>query len=106
MWIILIVFALFLILVIKSEHHLRKLKLTIILLALVLIYVSVITWFNSDQIDLSSPSGVVNAVYVYFGWVGQTTANLFGIGKDTVVAVGNVVKVNQTNKKDFADGRV
>lgn len=106
MWIILIVFALFLILVIKSEHHLRKIKLAIILIALILIYFSVVTWFNSDQIDLSSPGGIVNAVYVYFGWVGETGNKIFGIGKDTFNAVGDVIKTNQTEKKKIDDGRI
>jgi hypothetical protein len=85
---------------------LRKVKLTVILLVLVLIYFSVVTVFNSDKVDLNSPGGVINAVYIYFGWVGETGAKLFGIGKDTFNAVGNVIKGNQTEDKKADDGRI
>lgn len=107
MWLIFVVFAIFLVFVIKSEHHLRKVKLAVILLVLLLIYFSIAIWSNSEAVDFSTPGGIMNAVYVYFGWVGETSAKLFGIGKDTVVAVGNVIKVNQTeDKKKVDDGRI
>ena len=52
--------------------------------------------FSSEDVDLTSPKGIVKAVYLYFGWMGRTFSNLWDIGKDTAVSVGNVIKMNMT----------
>ncbi len=105
-WIIFAVFALFIVIMLKAEHAGRKVKLVFILVVLLLIYASVVGWFGSDKVDLDSPKGVVNSVYLYFGWIGKNVANIADIGKDSVIAVGNVIKGNQTNdSKKINDGR-
>jgi len=79
------------------EHHSRKVKIVVIILIGALIYFSMINIFTSEQVDLTSPRGVVNAVYIYFGWIGQTASSLWDIGADTAGLVGNAVKVNNTD---------
>jgi len=78
------------------EHHTRKIKIAFVVLFALLIYFSVIGVLNSKEVSLDSPKGIVSAVYYYFGWLGNTFNNLWEIGGNTVVAVGNVIKFNQT----------
>ena len=78
------------------EHHGRKLKWIALIIIGVLLYFSIANIFTSEDVDLSSPKGIINAVYVYVGWIGETSAKLWDIGKDTTVAVGNAIKLNQS----------
>jgi hypothetical protein len=80
----------------KMEHHGRRYKAIIIVILGFLIYFSVVSIFSSEQVDLSSPRGVVNAVYVYFGWMGHAASNLWDVGVETVGMVGNAVKINNS----------
>jgi hypothetical protein len=99
MWVaigILVVLGLFLI---KMEHHSRKVKLVIIVLIGALIYFSVVGLFSSDRVDLTSPSGIMNAAYVYVGWIGETSVKLWDVGKNSVKMVGNAVRFNQTEEQ-------
>ncbi|MBT7101943.1 hypothetical protein HN935_00340 [archaeon] len=96
-WVIVAVFVLAGLWYLKMEHHSRKMKVVIIVLIGALIYFSMINIFTSSQVDLTSPRGVVNAVYIYFGWIGQTASSLWDIGSDTVGLVGNAIKVNNTD---------
>jgi len=93
-WIIIGVFVLIGLWYLKMEHHGRKVKIVVIALIGALIYFSMMGIFTSEQVDLTSPRGIVNAVYVYFGWIGQTTSSLWDIGTDTVHLVGNAIKVD------------
>lgn len=77
------------------EHHMRKVKLAVILIIVFLLYLSLSSVFNSEA-SLNSPKGIINAVYVYFGWLGQTIGNLWDIGVDTAHTVGNAIKINST----------
>ena len=95
--IILAVFVLLGLIFLKLEHHGRKIKLAVLILIGLLIYFSIANLFISEQVDLTSPKGIIGAVYVYFGWLGQTASKLWGVGKDTVVAVGNAIKFNVTS---------
>ena len=52
------------------------------------------TVFNSDEVNLDSPRGVVNGIYLYVGWLGDTISSLWDVGQDTISTVGHVVKVN------------
>jgi multisubunit Na+/H+ antiporter MnhC subunit len=81
---------------IKMEHHARKVKVIFIVLVGLLLYFSIVSIFSSEKVDLTSPKGVVNAVYVYFGWIGTTIGNLWDIGADTAHTVGNAIKINNT----------
>jgi len=78
---------------IKMEHHARKLKVVAAILIILLLYFSVSGVLNSNQVDITSPSGIVNAVYLYVGWIGHTAVNLWNVGVETVNMVGNAVKV-------------
>jgi hypothetical protein len=96
-WVIIALFVLAGLWFLKLEHHSKKVKVVIIVLIGAVIYFSMMNIFTSDQVDLTSPRGVVNGVYVYFGWIGRTASNLWDIGADTVSLVGNAVKVNNTD---------
>tara|TARA_Y100000310_G_C20651820_1_gene799852 strand:- start:1693 stop:2004 length:312 start_codon:yes stop_codon:yes gene_type:complete len=94
--IFLAIFVLLAFLVLRVEHLGRKVKIVAIILIGLLIYFSIASIFSSESIDLTSPRGVVNAVYVYIGWIGKTANNLWDVGKDTVNMVGNAIKFNAT----------
>lgn len=99
-WTVMAVFiALFIILgfwFIKMEHHGRKIKIVLILIAVLLLYFSVVHVFNSNDVDLKSPGGVVKAVYAYFGWIGRSVGNLWDVGRDTTGRVVQAVQLNET----------
>jgi hypothetical protein len=69
----------------------------------VLIYLSMSSVLSSDSVDITSPRGIVNAMYVYVGWLGETTASLFDISKETAVATGNAIKVEEEGKADLPE---
>jgi NADH:ubiquinone oxidoreductase subunit 2 (subunit N) len=82
----------------QLEHHTRKIKIAAIIAIAALIYFSITGIFTSDQVDLTSPSGIVNAVYLYVGWIGSTATELWDIGAQTTHMVGNAIKVNSTQE--------
>jgi len=98
-WIVIGVFILLGLWFIKMEHHTKKIKILVLILIGALIYFSMIGIFSSEKVNLTSPRGVVNAVYVYFGWIGQTTGKLWDIGSDTVGMVGNAIKINNSSEE-------
>ena len=81
---------------VKLDHHARKIKIVIIVILVLIAYFSIMGIFKSNEVDVTTPKGIVNAVYIYFGWIGQTFSNLWDIGTDTVTTVGNAIKVNNT----------
>ena len=93
-WIILGVFILVGFWYLKMEHHSRKVKAVFIVIVVALLYLSMVGIFSSEKVNLTSPSGIVNGVYVYFGWMGQTMGSLWNIGVDTFRTVGNAIKIN------------
>jgi len=95
--IIIVVFVLLGLIFLRLEHHGRKIKLIVLVLIGLLLYFSIANLFTSEQTDLSSPKGIMRAVYIYFGWLGQTASKLWDVGKDTVTAVGNAIKFNMTS---------
>ncbi len=97
-WIILAIFVLVGVFYVKMEHHSRKIAIVLIVIIGALLYFSLIGVFNSEKVDLSSPRGIVNAVYIYFGWIGQTATNLWDIGLETSHTVGNAIKINNTDE--------
>ena len=98
-WVIIGVFILIGLWYIKVEHHARKVKIIVIVIIGALIYFSMIGIFSSEKVDLTSPRGLVNSVYVYFGWIGQTSSALWDIGTDTANLVGNAIKINRTDER-------
>ena len=81
------------------EHHSRKIKVLVIAIIGFTLYFSIVGMMSSEKVDIASPRGIVNAIYIYFGWVGETAATLWDIGSDTVTLVGNAIKLNITEEE-------
>jgi hypothetical protein len=83
----------------KVEHHAKRVKIVIILIIGAIIYFSIVGHFSSNSVDITSPRGIINGVYLYFGWIGQTASSLWDIGVDTTHLVGNAIRPNDTDQK-------
>jgi len=81
----------------KIEHYAQRIKIVVLIIIGFLIYFSVSSVLSSEKLDITSPQGIFNAAYVYFGWAKQTAVNLWNIGTDTVKLVGNAIKVNNSD---------
>lgn len=99
-WVVIAIFVFIGLFYLKMEHHTHKIKILVILVIGFIIYFSIVNHFNSDEVDITSPSGIVNGLYLYVGWMGQTATNLWDIGTDTSSMVGNAVKVNTTKQEE------
>ncbi len=88
----------------SAEHHFHRARLIVTVLIFAVLFLSIISWFNSSKVDFGSPSGVVNSVYSYFGWIGSTGIKLFDAGRDSFSTIGNAIKGNST-KQEYNDGR-
>jgi hypothetical protein len=99
-WVIVAIFVVLGLFFAKMEHHTQKIKIIIIIIVGFVLYFSVMGIFSSEQVSLDSPKGIVNAVYVYFGWMGETSAKLWDIGTDTAVLVGDAIKMDDTERED------
>jgi len=80
----------------KLGHFDRKIKLVLLIFLGVLVYISIVSIFSSEKVDLTSPGGIAKAIYLYFGWLGRTFANLWDVGKQTVHMVGDAIRLNMT----------
>lgn len=89
----------------KFEHHGRKIKVILGIILIAILYLSLAGIFNSGQVDVTSPKGIVQAAYLYVGWLGETATSLWDIGKETVGMVGNAIKINNTQEEHTKDGR-
>ncbi len=103
-WVALIFLAVAAFVFFKFEHHLRLLRIALLGLIVILVYLSMSAVLSSNEVDLSSPKGVVNAVYLYVGWLGETTVELFDIGTDTSKLVGNAVRVEDPDRAEAPGG--
>lgn len=88
---------------IKLEHDFKAIKAIVLIVILLLIGGSIYAWTKSDKNDLSSPKGIVNSVYLYCVWVGDTSMKLFATLSDSFRTVGNAIKGNET--RSSSDGR-
>ena len=104
-WIIIGVFVLIGLWYLKMEHHTRKVKAIIIVVIVALLYFSMMSVFSSEKVNLTSPSGIVHGVYVYFGWMGSTAASLWDIGTDTVRTVGNAIRIGEDDSDEETSGQ-
>lgn len=98
-WIIIALFVFIGLFALKMEHSTKRYKVIVIVVIGFLLYFSMMSLFSSQEVDLSNPRGIVNAVYIYFGWVGQTAGNLWDVGTETVSMVGNAVKTNNSDEE-------
>ncbi len=99
-WAVIAVFVFLGLFYLKMEHHAHKIKILIIIIIGFIVYFSVVNHFSSGQVDIDSPRGIINGVYLYAGWVGKTTSSLWNIGADSVVFVGNAIKVGNTEQEE------
>ncbi|MEA3248315.1 MAG: hypothetical protein U9Q73_01275 [Nanoarchaeota archaeon] len=97
-WIIVGILMLLGFVLFKIDHNIHLIKSVVIILIGILFYFSMVGIFSSDQIDLTSPRGIVQATYIYFGWIGETTGKLWDIGTETSRLVGNAIKINNSNE--------
>ena len=95
-WIVIAIFVFIGLFYLKMEHHAHKAKIIVILILGFILYFSIVNHFNSEQVDITSPKGIITGAYLYVGWIGETAASLWNIGTDTVHLVGNAVKVNNS----------
>jgi hypothetical protein len=95
-WVIIAILVLIGLSFLKFEHHAKKVKIVFIIIIILLLYFSFMHIFSSNQVDLSSPRGIANGIYYYFGWIGRTAVNLWDIGVSTSRTVGNAVRINNT----------
>lgn len=99
-WIIIGVLILIAFALLKIEHHGRRIKVVAIIIIAALLYFSLAGLFNSGEVDINSPKGIMNAVWVYFGWLGKTATAVWEVGTDSVRTVGNAIRFNETEKDD------
>ena len=97
-WIVIGVIIVLALLFLRMDHSFRRVKTIALILIAFVIFISVTTFFNSKDLDLKSPKGVVSALYFYAGWMGKTVGNLWDVGKDTAHMVGNAIRLNNTTK--------
>lgn len=96
-WILIIIGMVLLIVFLKISHSANIVKVLVIMAFLLLIGFSMFKMFETQKTDLSSPREIANTVYMYFGWLGNTATKLWDVGKDTIVSVGNVIKIDEAN---------
>jgi hypothetical protein len=95
-WLAIIIIALVALFLIKIEHHIKKYKVAAIVIIVAILYFSIMGIFSNEEMDLSSPRGIIKASYIYFGWMGETASKLWDIGTDTASLVGNAIKMNNS----------
>lgn len=103
-WLILVVLAIIMLAYLKLEHEGRNIKMIVTVVVIILIYLSVISFLTSNQVDVNSPKGIISGLAIYGGWFVDSAGKLFNLGKETVDAVGNIATSNYTAPK-VNDGR-
>lgn len=93
-WVIVGVFLIVGLYFIKMEHHTRKIKVVVIIVIGFLLYLSISGIFNSGKVDITSPRGIVNGVYLYVGWLGESITSVWDIGVETTGRVVDAVKLD------------
>lgn len=81
----------------KMEHHTRKIKIIAIALIALLFYVSATGMFNSNNVDITSPRGIVSGIYLYVGWLGESASSIWDIGIETTGRVIDAVRIEDEN---------
>jgi hypothetical protein len=98
MWVLIVLGLIVALWYLKIEHNAHKVKIVIIIIIIIVLYFSIVRVFSSDEVDLSSPKGIINGLYVYVGWIGRTLGNLWDVGADTTGRVVEAVKINSTKE--------
>ncbi len=96
-WIVILLLLAIGLIYMKLEHHGRVIKVIVLVFLLFMILFSMSSILKMrGTTDYSDPKEIVQTVYYYFGWLGNTLSQLWSIGQETAVTVGNVVKVNES----------
>jgi glucan phosphoethanolaminetransferase (alkaline phosphatase superfamily) len=82
----------------EVEKKFKWVKIVLLLALVAILYFSFLGASKTQEFDYSSPRGIYMAVYSYVNWVGSTAKDVFAIGKDTVLLVGDVIKENHSSE--------
>ncbi len=87
----LLVFILLSLLLFRLEHSGKRIKLIIIIILGLIIFFSFMKFYNSSEMDLKTPIGIVKTGIGYGKWVGHSVVNLWEAKDDIVKIVGDAV---------------
>ena len=97
LWVIVaIVLALIAFFYMKMEHQARLVKVAVLSIIVILLISSMFVMFNSGEVDLSSPSGVMSGIYLYIGWIGEFVFDLWDIGSETTGKVIDAINISNS----------
>ncbi len=101
MWWIIGAVIIFLILVFQKFKGVKEnWTLALFIILIVFIAFSMTSMIQSGKMKLDSPGAIINSLGVYFGWVGETIFNVWGVGKDAVRTIGNtIIDTNRTKER-------
>ncbi len=76
---------------IQFEHHTKKLKVGIALIFGLLLFFSVMGFYNSGQVDFSSVKGSFQTVSLFFTWMWDSSLELWDAGVEFTGKVIGIV---------------
>ena len=76
---------------IQFEHHAKKLKVMVGLAVVLLVFFSVMGFYNSGQSDFSSIKSSLDTVFFFAGWMWQSSLEIWGAGVDFTGRVIGIV---------------
>lgn len=86
-----------LVLFFEKFKDMKKVFLPIFLIGIILlIYFSISPKLKAQELEFNSPKAILNSVMVYSSIIGESIMSVINTGKNSVIAVGNVIKGNQT----------
>lgn len=92
---VLVTFIVIAFFVIHLEHMGKRIKVLIIIALLLGLYFSVSNMVKSGSVDFSSPKGIVNSIYTYFGYLAGIGKSVWDVGSNAVTGVGNAIKIDR-----------
>ena len=79
---------------VRAKHELHTTKAIVLIVILLIVAGSIFMWWQSNQANMTSPTGVINSVYSYVTWLGNLGIQLFDVAMSGVTTVGNAIKGN------------
>ena len=99
-WLIIIGFFLIAILFLKFEHNIKKWKLILLLIVLIFLFFSIKSIVENNNTDIKSPGGIMNTIYIYFGWLGDKGLQVLNFGEIAINTIGNSIKEIKSENDD------
>ena len=90
------------IILILVKKHFKKIKITLVFLALILACFLIVGSLNSLGMDIGSPTEIVSGIYYSIAGFVDSFVQILDIGRDSVVAVGKVIHSENTNNTERA----